>query len=80
MARLHPRRRNRLESEDTVSINHARRELSRGDARQQPPLEILAHLEKYEYASIEHVAVAPLLPTMMRVGGVHLLLYLLIGL
>jgi integrase len=32
---------------------------------------ILAHLEKYEYASIEHVAIALMWHTMMRVGGVH---------
>jgi hypothetical protein len=33
--------------------------------------EKLAHLEKYEYASIEHVAIALMWHTIMRVGGVH---------
>jgi len=34
---------------------------------------VLAHLEKYEYASIQHVAIALMWHTMMRVGGVHAL-------
>lgn len=33
--------------------------------------EVLTHLEKYEYASTEHVAIALMWHTMMRVGGVH---------
>ncbi len=32
---------------------------------------VLAHLEKYEYASIQHVAIALMWYGMMRVGGVH---------
>lgn len=35
--------------------------------------EVLAHLEKYEYASIQHAAIALMWHTMMRVGGVHAL-------
>lgn len=35
--------------------------------------EVLAHLEKYEYATIDHVAIALMWHTMMRVGGVHAL-------
>jgi len=35
--------------------------------------EILAHLEKYEYATIDHVAIALMWHTMMRVGAVHAL-------
>jgi integrase len=34
---------------------------------------VLAHLEKYEYASIQHVSIALMWHTMMRVGGVHAL-------
>lgn len=34
---------------------------------------VLAHLEKYKYASIQHVAIALMWHTMMRVGGVHAL-------
>lgn len=34
---------------------------------------VLAHLEKYEYASIQHVALALMWHTMMHVGGVHTL-------
>jgi len=36
-------------------------------------VEILAYLEKYEYATIEHVAISLMWHTMMRVGGVHAL-------
>ena len=35
--------------------------------------EVLAYLEKFEYATIEHVAIALMWHTMMRVGGVHAL-------
>lgn len=35
--------------------------------------EVLTHLEKYKYAQIEHVALAILWHTMMRVGGAHAL-------
>lgn len=35
--------------------------------------EILAYLEKYEYATIDHVTLALMWHTMMRVGGVHAL-------
>ena len=34
---------------------------------------VLAHLEKYEYGTIEHVAIALMWHTMMRIGGVHAL-------
>ncbi|QSW98161.1 tyrosine-type recombinase/integrase [Haloterrigena alkaliphila] len=34
---------------------------------------VLAHLEKYHYASIEHVTIALMWHTMMRVGAVHAL-------
>ncbi|WP_115864986.1 tyrosine-type recombinase/integrase [Halorussus litoreus] len=34
---------------------------------------VLAHLEKYEYATIDHVSVALMWHTMMRIGGVHAL-------
>ena len=34
---------------------------------------VLTHLEKYEYASVQHVAIAVMWHTMMRVGGVHAL-------
>lgn len=34
---------------------------------------VLTHLEKYQYASIEHVALSLMWHTMMRVGGVHAL-------
>ncbi|AKH97562.1 XerC/D-like integrase [Halanaeroarchaeum sulfurireducens] len=34
---------------------------------------VLAHLEKYEYAGIQHVSIALMWHTMMRVGGVHVL-------
>jgi site-specific recombinase XerC len=34
---------------------------------------VLAHLEKYEHASIQHVSIALMWHTMMRVGGVHAL-------
>jgi site-specific recombinase XerD len=35
--------------------------------------QLLTHLETYEYASIQHVAIALMWHTMMRVGGVHAL-------
>jgi len=35
--------------------------------------EVLTHLEKYEYATIDHVAIALMWHTMMRVGAVHAL-------
>ncbi|WP_430639363.1 tyrosine-type recombinase/integrase [Haloferax volcanii] len=35
--------------------------------------QVLAHLEKYEYATIDHVTVALMWHTMMRIGGVHAL-------
>ena len=35
--------------------------------------EVLAYLEKYEYATIDHVAIALMWHTMMRVGGIHAL-------
>lgn len=35
--------------------------------------EVLAHLEKYEYASIDHVAIALMWHTMIRVGAAHAL-------
>jgi len=35
--------------------------------------EVLTHMEKYEYAGVEHVAIALMWHTMMRVGGVHAL-------
>ncbi|MFC6875381.1 tyrosine-type recombinase/integrase [Halobellus marinus] len=34
---------------------------------------VLAHLEKYEYATVPHVAISLMWHTMMRVGGVHAL-------
>ncbi|APE95717.1 tyrosine-type recombinase/integrase [Halodesulfurarchaeum formicicum] len=34
---------------------------------------VLAHLKKYEYASIQHVSIVLMWHTMMRVGGVHAL-------
>ncbi|WP_435186856.1 tyrosine-type recombinase/integrase [Halobellus sp. EA9] len=34
---------------------------------------VLAHLEKYEYGTIEHVTIALMWHTMMRIGGVHAL-------
>jgi len=35
--------------------------------------QVLTHLEKYKYSSIEHVALSLMWHTMMRVGGVHAL-------
>jgi integrase len=35
--------------------------------------QVLTHLEKYEYATIDHVTVALMWHTMMRIGGVHAL-------
>ena len=35
--------------------------------------EVLAYLEKYHYATIEHVAFSLMWHTMMRIGGVHAL-------
>ncbi|WP_459192051.1 tyrosine-type recombinase/integrase [Halosimplex sp. J119] len=34
---------------------------------------VLGHLEKYEYATIEHVTLSLMWHTMMRIGGVHAL-------
>jgi site-specific recombinase XerD len=34
---------------------------------------VLAYLRKYEYATVEHVAISLMWHTMMRVGGVHAL-------
>jgi integrase len=36
-------------------------------------IDVLAQLEKYHYASIEHVTIALMWHTMMRIGGVHAL-------
>ena len=35
--------------------------------------QVLAHLEKYEYANLQHVSFALMWHTMMRIGGVHAL-------
>ncbi|QLG61940.1 tyrosine-type recombinase/integrase [Halorarum salinum] len=35
--------------------------------------QVLAHLEKYEYANLPHIAIALMWHTMMRIGGVHAL-------